>query len=116
MCAVKYGCSLDPVMVIRRQGGLFCPDHANEDIARTAFRAQHLNDWISEIERIDKIIPRYCSCKVSNDGKWMIECESCKDWFHQKCANLETTEITQYMCAECSMYFSPPITFFFFFH
>ncbi|XP_056004155.1 uncharacterized protein LOC130049934 [Ostrea edulis] len=33
---------------------------------------------------------RYCLCRQADDGKLMIQCDRCEEWFHGKCVG-ETT-------------------------
>ena len=47
----------------------------------------------------------YCICRGPDDHRWMIECDSCKDWFHGDCVDIEKfvgeNYIEQYICPNC---------------
>src|ERR1700721_2676315 len=46
----------------------------------------------------------YCVCRKPDQGTWMINCESCNDWFHGSCVSLEESDeplIDTYICSVC---------------
>ncbi|XP_056003459.1 uncharacterized protein LOC130046578 [Ostrea edulis] len=48
---------------------------------------------------------RYCLCRQADDGKLMIQCDRCEEWFHGKCVGvtLEDAErLDNYVCSPCS--------------
>ncbi|WBW75226.1 Set1C PHD finger subunit Spf1 [Schizosaccharomyces osmophilus] len=48
--------------------------------------------------------PAYCLCKGPDDGRWMLGCDGCEDWFHGECVNIPESydELTvQYFCPSC---------------
>ena len=49
--------------------------------------------------------PLYCICKKPDDGKIMVQCNWCKQWFHGKCigilSNEDSEKIGEYLCGEC---------------
>lgn len=48
----------------------------------------------------------YCLCRGPDDHRWMICCETCDDWFHGECINLEKgigeTLIEKFVCPNCT--------------
>ena len=47
---------------------------------------------------------RFCFCNKPYDGTRMIQCDSCKNWFHIKCVNIKWKNITadkEYYCTNC---------------
>ncbi|PWN53475.1 hypothetical protein IE53DRAFT_377314 [Violaceomyces palustris] len=55
-----------------------------------------------EEEEDDK---EYCVCKGKDDGRPMVWCVECDDWFHFKCVGLtqkEAKNLVEYVCAACS--------------
>ncbi|EPX71831.1 Set1C PHD Finger protein Spf1 [Schizosaccharomyces octosporus yFS286] len=49
--------------------------------------------------------PTYCLCKGPDDGRWMLGCDGCEDWFHGECVNIPESydELTvQYFCPSCT--------------
>lgn len=52
-----------------------------------------------------KVQKSYCVCKKQNPKGLMVQCDSCKDWFHPECVGI-TAEIAEmiplYTCPECS--------------
>jgi len=47
----------------------------------------------------------YCFCRGPWQGRFMIQCESCDEWYHGACVNVSPTEaldIDQYECEECA--------------
>lgn len=54
--------------------------------------------------------PEYCSCRKPDDGKGMIFCEICKEWFHYKCVKISEAEANAmsltsdpYVCPTCTL-------------
>ena len=49
---------------------------------------------------------QYCICRRGDDGLvFMIECESCKEWFHGDCVGVckqLAARINQYICIGCA--------------
>lgn len=47
----------------------------------------------------------YCICEMPyNPDDLMVQCDSCKDWFHPKCINISADvakELNGYICAPC---------------
>jgi len=48
----------------------------------------------------------YCKCEMPyNPDDLMVQCESCKDWFHPACLNMTTNQlktIEHFICPDCS--------------
>ncbi|KAL1492649.1 hypothetical protein ABEB36_010877 [Hypothenemus hampei] len=57
--------------------------------------------------------PSYCLCgQPYNSDIFMIQCDSCKDWFHSTCCNFrewQAIEIDKYHCPRCSPIVGPSI-------
>ncbi|KAI8839328.1 transcription factor S-II, central domain-containing protein [Chytriomyces cf. hyalinus JEL632] len=46
----------------------------------------------------------YCVCRGVDGGKFMIQCDSCKDWYHGTCVDISERQgraITRYDCLQC---------------
>ncbi|XP_048405406.1 lysine-specific demethylase 7B-like [Stegostoma tigrinum] len=52
-------------------------------------------------------VPVYCQCRQPYDaGRFMIECDVCKDWFHGSCVKVEehqAVDIDLYHCPNCAI-------------
>jgi len=49
--------------------------------------------------------PTYCICNGPDDGRVMIQCEKCEDWFHAECVHLsdeECEKMEHFTCPRCS--------------
>lgn len=47
----------------------------------------------------------FCTCRKPDDGRPMIMCEKCQEWFHHACVNLTREEescIERYFCQSCT--------------
>ena len=42
---------------------------------------------------IDQRIPVFCVCRLIDDGRKMIQCAHCREWFHVSCVQVETKYI-----------------------
>ena len=46
----------------------------------------------------------YCFCGKPYQGEFMVQCNSCLDWFHTKCAGIKKKDInseTDFICGDC---------------
>ncbi|KAJ3090059.1 hypothetical protein HDU96_003552, partial [Phlyctochytrium bullatum] len=46
----------------------------------------------------------YCVCRKPDNGKFMIQCDTCKDWYHGSCIGITekaAKNIDSYECDEC---------------
>ncbi|KAL6048516.1 FYR C-terminal domain-containing protein [Balamuthia mandrillaris] len=47
----------------------------------------------------------YCLCRKGENGKFMIACDSCNEWFHGPCVNItkrEANKLKQFYCPRCA--------------
>ncbi|KAI9172330.1 Set1 complex component spp1 [Paramyrothecium foliicola] len=62
------------------------------------------SDDISEEEESDN--GPYCICRGPDDHRWMICCETCEDWFHGACIDLDKSIgeslIEKFVCPNCT--------------
>ena len=60
------------------------------------------NPSVSDPGPID--VKEYCHCRQPDDGRMMIQCEYCNEWYHGSCVNLtteDTLSISKYKCKDC---------------
>ena len=46
----------------------------------------------------------YCLCRTPWQGRFMIQCDYCDEWYHGSCVNITATdalEIDRYKCCLC---------------
>jgi len=44
----------------------------------------------------------YCTCRCPDDGKLMVECEGCAEWFHASCLKLSRASLKEWKkCTSC---------------
>lgn len=49
-------------------------------------------------------VPKFCICGeyfISHGSSTMMECERCKDWFHEKCLRNKDTDVDHFLCPRC---------------
>lgn len=57
--------------------------------------------------RVSKIVDAlYCVCRQTDDGRVMVQCEGCKEWFHPECVKeaneaLQRGEDAEFECPRC---------------
>jgi hypothetical protein len=47
----------------------------------------------------------YCICRKEDDGKFMIQCDDCQEWYHGKCVGIAAAQgrnIEKYHCPTCA--------------
>ena len=76
-------------------------------------RDRTLPKWITEHESLHKdsaIIPdseegtKYCLCRQPWNGRFMIQCDYCDEWFYSSCVNISVSDaltIDKYKCKAC---------------
>ena len=63
--------------------------------------------WITHRQELlqKKADITYCICKKPDDGRLMIQCDHCLQWFHHHCMNLTQYKAKQldcFLCPECN--------------
>ncbi|XP_068758652.1 lysine-specific demethylase 7A-like [Montipora capricornis] len=55
--------------------------------------------------------PLYCICRQTYDpSQFMIQCDSCEEWFHGSCVGIEeyqASDIERYHCPHCALLYGP---------
>jgi hypothetical protein len=49
---------------------------------------------------------KYCLCRGPDNGEFMIQCDVCKEWYHESCVGVgpeEAKDIDVYLCPECDV-------------
>ncbi|CAM5174326.1 unnamed protein product, partial [Eretmochelys imbricata] len=58
-------------------------------------------------------VPVYCLCRLPYDvTRFMIECDTCQDWFHGSCVGVEedaAADIDLYHCPNCQLAHGPSV-------
>ena len=47
---------------------------------------------------------KYCLCEATEDGKFMVQCDNCTDWYHPSCVGMTKKEarwVTKFICPIC---------------
>ncbi|ORY47062.1 hypothetical protein BCR33DRAFT_116173 [Rhizoclosmatium globosum] len=57
----------------------------------------------------------FCYCRSLWDGRFMMQCNQCKEWFHGACLSPQVKEedsltFQTFHCAECSVLYGPSIS------
>ena len=63
-----------------------------------------IKDWKPGIDDEDDDKTLYCVCKQQYDGRFMIQCDTCDEWYHGSCVNISPSEavnIDKYKCPVC---------------
>ena len=50
------------------------------------------------------LTPTYCYCGLPDDGQIMIQCDSCLEWYHGRCASIDRNkarELKEFLCNRC---------------
>jgi transposase InsO family protein len=73
-------------------------------------RDKSLPQWILHYRKSNKTVPvltddkLYCFCRNKDDGRFMIQCDFCSEWYHGSCVNISPSEavsIDKYKCKDC---------------
>ncbi|KAJ3243573.1 Transcription factor bye1 [Chytriomyces hyalinus] len=84
------------------EGGLVAPAF-NSDLNTSKANAKRLVRELKQPynEKGERV---YCICRGVDDGKFMIQCDTCKDWYHGACVDISERQgraITRYDCLQC---------------
>jgi hypothetical protein len=62
---------------------------------------EHPDDRVSTAQGDDRV---YCFCRKPWQGRFMIQCNLCSEWFHGACVDITPTDsidIDVYKCGDC---------------
>ncbi|XP_071948705.1 uncharacterized protein [Antedon mediterranea] len=75
-------------------------------------RDRDLPNWITNLDLAnsdsdgdDEDDGLYCTCRKPWEGRFMIECDLCGEWYHGACVNItpaETIDIDRFKCTKCA--------------
>ena len=67
---------------------------------------KYIQRWKTQLDRGDIFkTDIYCVCKGPYTGSFMIQCDSCREWFHGVCVGVTSEQaktIDTYECPQCS--------------
>ena len=49
---------------------------------------------------------KYCLCKGPDTGEFMIQCDECREWYHESCVGIgseKAKDIDVYLCPDCDI-------------
>jgi hypothetical protein len=60
------------------------------------------NDTLLENDTDDETI--YCTCRKTDDGSMMVQCQRCSEWYHLHCLSIAEDELPDgdWICNSCS--------------
>jgi hypothetical protein len=61
-------------------------------------------DTSSDDDSDEEMSEQYCTCRGSDDGTGMIQCDGCEEWYHGRCIGIEAEmleDIQMFLCQAC---------------
>lgn len=93
---------------IKLKNSVFVTNHDRLKPCRDRVLPGWIKRW-KDGDRDDEIIDTndklYCSCRKPWEGRFMILCDYCQEWFHGSCVNVTSSEalnIDKYKCPGCA--------------
>ena len=90
---------LKPMIVVNHDHMKLCKDRALLD---------WVNKWLKDPEVQEEAISddkkEYCFCRSPWQGRFMIQCNVCDEWYHGNCVDITSSEalnIDEYFCLKC---------------
>ena len=86
------------VMVLNHDRIKLCRDRSLPLRIRHWKETPEVEDPATSSEKI------YCSCRQPYQGRFMIQCDVCDEWYHGSCVNISATDalqIDKYKCPDC---------------
>jgi hypothetical protein len=62
-------------------------------------------EQVEEEEEEEDPTKLYCVCKMPWDGRFMVECDRCENWFHPQCVGTTSKEVRKlptFYCPDCA--------------
>ena len=61
---------------------------------------------ITKVKDHIEVLPIFCTCRLPDDGKIMIQCAMCKEWYHRTCLSQLSDEFFEkddlvWICYSC---------------
>ncbi|ANB13456.1 Spp1p [Sugiyamaella lignohabitans] len=88
--------------VVRKPRGPYRKRQPKTEIQRSS--SPKLAGSVTYTESSDEESTVYCICRTGDDGRWMIGCDFCDDWFHGDCINMDTVKaklVMKFACPLC---------------
>lgn len=93
--------------------GYFLCKYCSETREHQLIRSRSEYNYVTRRSRFaygfrESFIPHvYCICGKKDDGKLMVECGSCEEWYHAQCVNISLTDENivsekEFICNSCS--------------
>lgn len=66
-----------------------------------------IRQWKENLQTEEEILSsgkEYCTCRKRWEGRFMIQCDDCDEWYHGSCVDIFPTDaldIDRYRCRDC---------------
>ena len=93
------------IFQVKLKNSVFVVNHDRLKPCNDTNLPQWIKNWKSEVKDDDENDDTlYCVCKQRYNGRFMIQCDMCDEWYHGSCVNVSPSEavnIDKYKCPVC---------------
>ena len=92
---------------VKLRNSLFVVNHDRMKLCSDRNVPAWIQQWrLNPTKAVDKVLDKdlYCICKQPWQGRFMIQCDGCDEWFHGSCVNVTASEaitIDKFWCGYC---------------
>lgn len=89
------------IFVVNHDKMMPCRDR---DLPKWIIKFKESPDHAEDFHHSDDDSEEYCFCKKPWNGRFMIQCDYCDEWYHGSCVNVTVTDalsIDKYKCKAC---------------
>lgn len=94
---------------VQLRKSMFVVNHDRMKLCRDRVLPDWITKWLENPDGTQKIAADdskvYCFCKKPWQGRFMLQCDGCDEWFHGACVDItpsEALDIDEYHCRGCN--------------
>ena len=92
---------------VKTEKAVFMSNHDRLKPCQDRALPKWLRDWLTkpvEDAGNNESDEKYCLCRKPHQGRFMVQCDGCDEWYHGSCVNITVSEamlMDKYWCPRC---------------
>ena len=81
---------------VKLQKSMLVVNHDRMKLCRDRRLPEWITKWLENPDDVKKVVEdkaiRYCLCRKPWQGRFMIQCDGCDEWFHGSCVDITPSD------------------------